>query len=56
VIEPTDGGCRVTEVWDDGRPDNIVEATSKISGVTNRSDHNRKGMEETLARLAAAVE
>ena len=56
VIEPADEGCRVTEVWDDGRPDNIIEATSKISGVTNRGDHNRKGMEATLARLAAAVE
>ena len=41
---------------DDGRPDSIVEATSKISGVTNRADHNRNGMEATLARLAAAVE
>jgi uncharacterized protein YndB with AHSA1/START domain len=56
VIEPTDEGCRVTEVWDDGRPDSIVEATTKISGVTNRGDHNRTGMEATLARLAAAVE
>ena len=56
VIEPTDEGCRVTEVWDDGRPDNIVEATSKISGVANRADHNAKGMEATLAGLAAAVE
>jgi uncharacterized protein YndB with AHSA1/START domain len=56
VIEPTADGCRVTEVWDDGRPDSIVEATSKISGVTDRGAHNRSGMEETLARLAAAVE
>jgi uncharacterized protein YndB with AHSA1/START domain len=56
VIEATDDGCRVTEVWDDGRPDEIVEATSKISGVTNRADHNRTTMEATLARLAAAVE
>jgi len=46
----------VTEVWDDGRPDNIIEATSKISGVTNRAEHNRTTMEATLARLAAAVE
>ena len=56
VIEPTDAGCRVTEVWDDGRPEEIIEATSKISGVTDRGGHNRTGMEETLARLAAAVE
>jgi uncharacterized protein YndB with AHSA1/START domain len=56
VIEPTDDGCRVTEIWDDGRPDAIMEITAGISGVTDRGEHNRKGMEETLARLAAAVE
>ena len=56
VIEPADGGARVTEVWDDGRPEEIIEATSKISGVTNRGEHNRTTMEATLARLAAAVE
>ena len=56
VIEPSDGGSRVTEIWDDGRPEEIIEATSKISGVTNRGEHNRTTMEATLARLAAAVE
>jgi uncharacterized protein YndB with AHSA1/START domain len=56
VIEPTEGGSRVTEVWDDGRPEEIIDATSKISGVTNRGEHNRTTMEATLARLAAAVE
>ncbi len=55
-IEPTDDGCRVTESWEDGRPEQIMEATSKISGVSDRATHNRAGMEETLARLAAAVE
>jgi len=55
-IEPTDGGCRVTESWEDGRPDEILELTAEISGVHDRVEHNRKGMEETLARLAAAVE
>ena len=55
-IEPTETGCRVTEIWDDGRPDSIMELTASISGVTNRGEHNQKGMEETLARLAAAVE
>jgi uncharacterized protein YndB with AHSA1/START domain len=56
VIEPTDGGSRVTEIWDEGRPDEIMEFTAKISGVTDRGEHNRKGMEATLERLAAAVE
>lgn len=55
-IEPTPEGCRVTEIWDDGRPEAVLELTKKISGVDDRAAHNRKGMEETLARLAAAVE
>jgi uncharacterized protein YndB with AHSA1/START domain len=56
VIEPTADGCRVTEIWDDGRPDEVLEITTQISGVADRATHNRKGMEETLGRLAAAVE
>jgi uncharacterized protein YndB with AHSA1/START domain len=56
VIEPTADGCRVTETWDDGRPDDVIEFTKSISGVGDRAEHNRKGMEETLRRLAAAVE
>ncbi len=56
VIEPTEAGCRVTEIWDEGRPDEILEYTAKLSGVSDRGEHNRKGMEATLERLAAAVE
>lgn len=56
VIEPTAGGCRVTEIWDEGRPDEVLEITAQISGVEDRGEHNRKGMEATLERLAAAVE
>ncbi len=56
TIEPTDDGCVVTETWDEGRPDEVIEMTKSISGVAERGEHNRKGMEETLARLAAAVE
>ena len=56
VIEPTADGCRVTEIWDDGRPDEVLEITTQISGVADRATHNRNGMEQTLERLAAAVE
>lgn len=56
VIEPTAEGCRVTETWEEGRPDEIIEFTSQMSGVSDRATHNRAGMEQTLARLAAAVE
>ena len=56
VIEPTADGSRVTEWWEDGRPEGIKEATAAISGVADRETHNRAGMEQTLERLAAAVE
>jgi uncharacterized protein YndB with AHSA1/START domain len=55
-IEPTDAGCTVTETWDEGRPPDVIEFTKSISGVGERGEHNRKGMEQTLARLAAALE
>lgn len=56
VLEPIDGGCRVTEVWDDLRPEEIIDITTSISGVADRPSHNQAGMEETLRRLAAGVE
>ena len=56
LIEPTEDGCRVTETWDEGRPDEIIDFTTSISGVADRATHNRAGMEATLERLAAAVE
>ena len=56
TIEPHEDGSRVTETWDDLRPDSILEITKKISGVDDRAEHNRRGMEQTLARLAAALE
>lgn len=55
-IEPIDGGCRVTESWQDLRPEAAKKGSSKISGVADREAHNRAGMEQTLAGLAAAVE
>ncbi len=55
-IEATDTGCRVTESWVDLRPAAAIEAAAEISGVADRTAHNRAGMEATLAGLAAAVE
>lgn len=55
-IEPTDGGCRVTEHWQDHRPETALERSKAISGVEDRVAHNAAGMEATLARLAAALE
>ena len=56
ALEPTGGGCRVTETWVDQRGP-IVRAFGKpVSGVGDRVAHNRRGMEETLRRLKAAAE
>ena len=55
-ITPTDGGALVTETWDEGRPPEVIEFTTGISGVADRASHNQQGMEATLARLAAALE
>jgi len=51
-----DGGCVVTEIWDDYRPEEIRNKPSAISGVTDRAEFNRQSMATTLERLAAAVE
>jgi len=55
-IEPTAEGCTVTETWDEGRPPDVIEFTKTISGVAERGEHNQRGMEATLARLADAME
>jgi ribosome-associated toxin RatA of RatAB toxin-antitoxin module len=51
-----EGGCRVTETWIDQR--GLVGRTlaGPVSGVTERTAHNRAGMETTLERLGAAAE
>ncbi len=56
AIEPTEAGCRVTEYFQDLRPESSFERSKTISGVEDRQVHNRTGMEKTLANLAAAVE
>lgn len=55
-IEPTASGCRVTEYWQDHRPESALERSAQASGVSDRAAHNRAGMETTLERIAAAVE
>jgi uncharacterized protein YndB with AHSA1/START domain len=54
-IEETEGGCRVTETWTDQRGWLAKKAGGKASGVADRGEHNRAGMEQTLAGIAAAA-
>ncbi|MEP6660894.1 MAG: SRPBCC family protein [Acidimicrobiales bacterium] len=55
-IEPlADGGSRVTETWSDRRGWLAKKLGGPASGVNDRANHNRAGMEETLRRLADAA-
>ena len=56
VIEPTATGCRVTEYSQNLIPEEMRDASSAISGVEDRTVHNRTTMTTTLDRLAAALE
>jgi ligand-binding SRPBCC domain-containing protein len=55
-FEPTDGGCRVTEVWTDQRGKFVTFMGKPVSGVADRASHNKASMETTLDRLAALAE
>jgi uncharacterized protein YndB with AHSA1/START domain len=55
-IEPTDGGCRVTEWTENLLPETVQEYGMKIAGVEDRSGKNQEMMGTTLARLAAQLE
>ena len=55
-FDAVEGGCVVTETWDDERGGLINLAGRVVSGVSDRETHNRAGMEETLRRLKVAAE
>jgi uncharacterized protein YndB with AHSA1/START domain len=56
TFEPTANGCRVIESWTDLRPGWFKPIGRLGTGVSDRTTHNRTGMEQTLERLAAAAE
>ena len=48
-------GCTLTEKFTDHRGKMILALGRLGRGVTDVENHNRRGMEETLARIKAAV-
>ena len=56
TFESTPTGCVVTESWTDRRGGFLKMMSPKVTGVADRAEHNRSGMETTLERLAAAAE
>ena len=55
-LEAEGSGTRVTEVWEDRRAGWMQKASPYVMGVADQADHNRAGMEATLAALKASVE
>jgi len=53
VLSPADGGTLVREEWDASRLSWPVQLVLKLMGFPER---NRRGMEETLRRLEAALD
>jgi uncharacterized protein YndB with AHSA1/START domain len=56
ALEPTAAGCTVTETWTDQRGAVVRTLGKAVTGVSDRTAHNRAGMEQTLAKIAAALE
>ncbi len=55
-FEPTAGGCRVTETWDDRRGAVVRLLGRLATGVDHDADYTRQGMERTLAALKSTAE
>jgi len=55
-IDAEKGGCLVTESTEDNRGVVMKVLGLAATGVSNRAEHNKAGMEATLQRIKAAVE
>lgn len=56
TIDLRDGGCRVTETWEDKRGAFINFVGPLATGVKDRGTHNEAGMRKTLDNLKNAAE
>lgn len=54
-IETSETGCSVTETWTDRRSGLMKKLSARATGVDDRAECNRKGMESTLRGVAAAA-
>jgi hypothetical protein len=55
-LEPADGGCTLTESFEDRRGVLIKVIGSAARGVGDTETHNRAGMAQTLANIKTAAE
>lgn len=56
TFTPAGATTRVVETWTDRRPGWMRALSGPVMGVADRNDHNRQGMEQTLAALKSAAE
>ncbi len=55
-FEPTEAGCRVSEVWQDRRGALVTWLSPFITGTRDRARRNEETMTVTLDRLAASAQ
>jgi len=55
-FEPTDGGCLVTELWEDHRGALVTWLSPVITGTRDRARRNEETMTVTLDRLAVTAQ
>ena len=57
-LEPDDDGtgCTVTEDCQDRRPAVLAKLSNLVMGIPDRAEHNRAGIQTTLARLKEGLE
>lgn len=55
-LEPVEGGCRVTETWEDRRGRLIEAAGGLVTGTKDRRGFTRTSIEHTLAQVKTRLE
>jgi uncharacterized protein YndB with AHSA1/START domain len=56
ITPEAEGGCTVTEVWEDRRGGLMKVLGQLATGVSDRKEHNTAGMRATLDRIKADAE
>jgi hypothetical protein len=55
-LAPSEGGCDVTESWEDRRAGWMKTVSGPVTGVSDRATHNAENIRTTLERVKAAAE
>jgi len=55
-LTASEGGCDVTETWEDQRAGWMRAVSGPVTGVSDRATHNAENIRTTLERVKAAAE